>query len=52
MYICNFCKKKILYSPVVMLFMADKGNRTIADLRYEEKHIISPSTLIFAPTKG
>ena len=25
-----------------------KGNRTIADLRYWEKDIISPSTLIFA----
>ena len=29
-----------------------KGNRTIADLRYEGKYIISPSTLIFSPTKG
>ena len=29
-----------------------KGNRTIADLRYEEKYIISPSSLIFAPIKG
>ena len=29
-----------------------KGNRTIADLRYGEKDIISPSTLIFAPIKG
>ena len=28
------------------------GNCTIADLRYEEKYIISLSTLIFAPTKG
>ena len=29
-----------------------KGNRTIADLRYGGKDIISPSTLIFAPIKS
>ena len=29
-----------------------KGNRTIADLRYQEKDIISPSTLSFAPIKS
>ena len=29
-----------------------KGNRTIADLRYGGKDMISPSTLIFAPIKG
>ena len=29
-----------------------KGSRTIADLIYGEKDMISPSTLIFAPTKG
>ena len=29
-----------------------KRNRTIADLRYGRKAIISPSTQIFAPIKG
>ena len=29
-----------------------KGNHTIADLRYKEKYIISPSTLIYAPIKS
>ena len=29
-----------------------KGKRTVADLRYKEKAIISPSTLIFAPIKS
>ena len=29
-----------------------KGNRTIADLKYGDKDIVSPSTLIFAPIKG
>ena len=29
-----------------------KGNCTIADLRYGEKDIISPSTQIFDPVKG
>ena len=29
-----------------------KGNRTIADLRYEGKDITSHSTLIFAPIKS
>ena len=29
-----------------------KGNRTIAELRYGGKYIISPSTQIFAPKKG
>ena len=33
-------------------FLNKKGNRTTADLRYGEKDIISPSTLIFAPIKG
>ena len=28
------------------------GNRIIADLRYGENDIISPSTLTFAPIKG
>ena len=28
-----------------------KGNRTIANLRYGVKDIISPSTMIFAPIK-
>ena len=29
-----------------------KGNRAIADLRYEEEDSISPGTLIFPATKG
>ena len=29
-----------------------KGNHTIADLRYGVKYSTSPSTLIFAPIKG
>ena len=29
--------------------VCNKGNRTIADLRYGEKDIISHNTLIFAP---
>ena len=29
-----------------------KGNRTIADLRYGRKDIISPNTQICAPLKG
>ena len=29
-----------------------KGNRAIADLRYAKEDSISPSTLIFAATKG
>ena len=29
-----------------------KGNRAIADLRYGKEDSISPSTLIFAATKG
>ena len=38
----------VLQTPLSVI----KGNRTIADLKYEEKYIISPNTLIFAPTKG
>ena len=34
------------------LVAVPKGNRTIADLRYGGKDIISPSTPIFAPIKG
>ena len=33
--------------PNTLAFI-DKGNRTIADLRYGKEDIISPSTLIFA----
>ena len=36
----------------LMKLVLEKANRTIADLRYEEKDIIIPSTLIFAPIKG
>ena len=34
------------------LHVNNKGNRTIVDLRYGEKDIIRPSTLIFAPIEG
>ena len=40
------------FSGTWHIFALHKGNRTIADLRYGGKDIISPSTLIFAPIKG
>ena len=39
-----------IYNEVIILL--DKGNLTMAYLRYRGKDIISPSTLIFAPIKG
>ena len=53
-------KPRKIYTEDVKLFCVmsfsalscDKGNLTIADLRYGEKDIISPSTQIFAPIKG
>ena len=52
---CKFAVKKyttLLYLPIPYMKVKHKGNRTIADFRYEKKYIISPSTLIFAPTKS
>ena len=42
--------RKILINEDPELLL--KGNRTIADLRFGGKDIISLSTLIFAPIKG
>ena len=36
----------------IMQKIIHKGNHTITDLRYGGKYIISPSLLIFVPTKG
>ena len=36
----------------IVRILSDKGNRTIADLRYRGTDIISPNTLIFVPIKG
>ena len=44
--------KPIRFVDYKSSFTRPKGNRTIADLRYWEKDIICPSTLIFAPIKG
>ena len=38
----------LLHIPV----FDSKGNRAFADLRYEKEDSISPSTIIFAATKG
>ena len=43
-----YLRSTMVRFPLLMVM----GNHTIADLRYEEKEIISPSTLIFAPIKG
>ena len=46
-------KVKILTSDCgFFLITQNKGNRTIADLRYGGKDIIRPSTLMFAPIKS
>ena len=42
----------VISQCIGMYYSVGKGNRTIADLRYEEKYIISHSTLILAHTKG
>ena len=41
------CEEQSLVFP-----WSTKGNRTIAELRFGGKDIISPNTLIFAPMKG
>ena len=40
------------YRYAIATLKQRKGNHTIADLRYKEKDIISPSTLMFAPIKS
>ena len=49
----NITSKRGVYFTVHSLgSIRTKGNRTIADLRYGGKAIISPSTQSFAPIKG
>ena len=43
---------QLSYSAFILHLLNFKGNHTFADLRYGEEDIISPSTLIFAATKG
>ena len=42
----------ILILYLIVCFWFIKGNRIIADLRYAEKDIFRPTTIIFAPIKG
>ena len=41
-----------MFTSLFNIILFSKGNRAFADLRYVEEDSISPSTLIFAATKG
>ena len=43
---------KIVLFLCLKIVVFPKGNRAFADLRYGEEDRISPSTLMFANTKG